>query len=133
MNTERERADFEAWAADKWPGADFSPDQNNCGIVVFERYKHPKLQAAWEAYQAGRSALQSQAREGAFLDGVLLGLQVIAGFGNAGSADHDELLRSTGVDLVVRRAIEQEMWELAGLDRNQISIKARRRIEEDGK
>lgn len=74
-------------------------------------------------------AMQSQDRVDAFTDGVLLGLQVITGAGNAGSSDHDELMRSAGVDLVVRRAIEQEMWELAGLDRNQISITARRRIE----
>lgn len=65
MNTEQERAEFEVWAASKWPGVSFAPDQNNCGIVVPERYKHPKLQAAWEAYQAGRAALQSQDREDA--------------------------------------------------------------------
>lgn len=82
-----------------------------------------------ELKQIDRAALQSQDREDAFTDGVLLGLQVITGAGNAGSADHDELMRSAGVDRVVRRAIEQEMWELAGLDRNQISIKARLRIE----
>lgn len=66
MNTEQERATFEAWAISRWPGVNLSPVQNNCGIVVPERYKHPKLQAAWEAYQAGRSALQSQDRRGAF-------------------------------------------------------------------
>lgn len=60
MNGEQLREEFEGWAANRWQGANFSPDQNNCGIVVPERYKHPKLQAAWEAYQAGRAALQSQ-------------------------------------------------------------------------
>lgn len=111
MNTEQERA-FIEWRTNHDPR------------------KYPAERDAFMAgWDAGRAALQSQDAEDDFIDGVLLGLQVITGAGNAGSAEHNELMRSAGVDLVVRRAIEQEMWELAGLDRNQISITARRRIE----
>ncbi|MVW72173.1 hypothetical protein [Bordetella sp. 15P40C-2] len=59
MNIDKEREAFEAWAVGRWPGVNLSPDQSNCGIVVYERYKHPKLQAAWEAWQA-RAALGEQ-------------------------------------------------------------------------
>lgn len=58
--TDNQRAAFEACASKKWPGASFAPDQNNCGIVVTERYKHPKLQTAWEAYQAAFESPQVQ-------------------------------------------------------------------------
>jgi hypothetical protein len=44
-----ERRTFEAWAGNKgWP---LSPYQNNCGIVVAERYGHRTVQKAWEAWQ----------------------------------------------------------------------------------
>lgn len=72
MSGDQLREEFETWASNKWPGANFSPDQNNCGIVVPERYKHPKLQVAWEAYQAGRDAQQPRPEvEGVTLDGCL--------------------------------------------------------------
>lgn len=59
MNIEQHRAAFEAWASEKWMGVSFSPDQNNCGLVVAGRYKHTKLQVAWEAYQAAQQACLS--------------------------------------------------------------------------
>ncbi|MBG7113469.1 hypothetical protein GHU20_07185 [Pseudomonas aeruginosa] len=49
-----ERAAFEVWASAL--GWKLSPDQNNCGIVVAERYGHPGVQRCWEAWQA-RAAL----------------------------------------------------------------------------
>ncbi|WP_201268505.1 hypothetical protein [Pseudomonas aeruginosa] len=49
-----ERAAFEVWASPL--GWKLSPDQNNCGIVVAERYGHPGVQRCWEAWQA-RAAL----------------------------------------------------------------------------
>ncbi len=49
-----ERQAFEAWAGNKgWP---LSPYQNNCGIVVAERYGHRTVQKAWEAWQERASA-----------------------------------------------------------------------------
>ena len=58
---DKQLAAFEAWASEKWLGVSFSPDQNNCGLVVAERYKHTKLQAAWEAYQAALASPEVQA------------------------------------------------------------------------
>lgn len=49
------RAQFEAWAAGR--GWKLSPDQNNCGIVVSERYGHSGVQRCWEAWQAALAAL----------------------------------------------------------------------------
>lgn len=54
MNTEQERADFEAWAK-----ADGYEDFERFG----EGYAHPELREAWRGYQAGRAALQSQPTE----------------------------------------------------------------------
>lgn len=54
MNTEQERADFEAWA------------NGRCELHLVNpagRYSSATTQFAWEAYQAGRAALQSQATE----------------------------------------------------------------------
>lgn len=51
MNTEPERAEFEAWMRDNHPG--------HCLIFV-NGYLHKWPQRLWEAYQAGRAALQSQ-------------------------------------------------------------------------
>lgn len=54
MNTEQDRADFEAWAK-----ADGYEDFERFG----EGYAHPELREAWRAYKAGRAALQSQPQE----------------------------------------------------------------------
>lgn len=54
LKAQDERAAFEQYAAGK--GWSLSPDQNNCGIVVAERYGHPQVQRAWEVWQA-RAAL----------------------------------------------------------------------------
>jgi len=55
---EGERKAFEAWAGNKgWP---LSPYQNNCGIVVAERYGHRTVQKAWEAWQE-RAAVDAPA------------------------------------------------------------------------
>lgn len=56
MNTEQERADFESWA------------NGRCELHLVNpagRYSSAITQFAWEAYQAGRAALQSQDQEGA--------------------------------------------------------------------
>ncbi|HCL4225708.1 TPA: hypothetical protein N2C25_003937 [Pseudomonas aeruginosa] len=50
------REEFEAWASAC--GFTLSPDQNNCGIIVPERYGHPSVQRCWEAWQASRAALR---------------------------------------------------------------------------
>lgn len=50
------RAQFEAWAAGR--GWKLSPYQNNCGIVVSEKYGHPGVQRCWEAWQAALAARQ---------------------------------------------------------------------------
>ncbi|HHG5272918.1 TPA: hypothetical protein ACPWNF_001645 [Pseudomonas aeruginosa] len=55
-----ERAAFEVWASPL--GWKLSPDQNNCGIVVAERYGHPGVQRCWEAWQA-RAALAQPSGE----------------------------------------------------------------------
>jgi len=54
MNIEQERAAFEAWMRDNHPG--------HCLIFV-NGYLHKWPQRLWEAYQAGRAALQSQPTE----------------------------------------------------------------------
>ncbi len=52
-----ERKAFEAWASAK--RYTLQPDQNNCGLVIFERYGHPTVQRMWEAWQeaSARAAL----------------------------------------------------------------------------
>lgn len=57
-DTEQERADFEAWA------------NGRCELHLVNpagRYSSATTQFAWEAYQAGRAALQSQDAEDAVL------------------------------------------------------------------
>ncbi|HFN4071392.1 TPA: hypothetical protein ACHFUW_002660 [Pseudomonas aeruginosa] len=54
-----ERAAFEVWASAL--GWKLSPDQNNCGIVVAERYGHPGVQRCWEAWQARAALAQAEA------------------------------------------------------------------------
>lgn len=58
MNTEQERADFEAWADNHY----YLSELNN--IYLDDDYVDPEMQAAWEGYQAGRAALQSQPNTG---------------------------------------------------------------------
>lgn len=56
MNTEQLRAEFEVWA------------NGRCELYLVNpagRYSSATTQFAWEAYQAGRAALQSQDREDA--------------------------------------------------------------------
>lgn len=60
MNTEQERAEFEAWATSQWLVLQRT--------VHGEDYQDLRTQVAWEAYQAGRAALQSQDREDAPID-----------------------------------------------------------------
>lgn len=55
------RAQFEAWAAGR--GWKLSPYQNNCGIVVSEKYGHPGVQRCWEAWQAALAARQPAGQE----------------------------------------------------------------------
>lgn len=49
IDIEKERAAFELWVGMR--GWDLSRYQNNCGIVVAERYGHPGVQRCWEAWQ----------------------------------------------------------------------------------
>lgn len=58
----------------------------------------------------------SQDREDGFSDGVLLALQMMTDAGDAGSHLHFELIETAGLEKIVRRALQEEMWELAGLD-----------------
>lgn len=68
--------------------------------------------AAWNR----RAALQSQDREDSFSDGVLLALQMITAAGDAGSHLHFDLIKTAGLEKIVRRAMQEGMWGLAGLD-----------------
>lgn len=54
MNTEQLRAEFEAWTDNHY----YLSELNN--IYLDDDYVDPEMQAAWEGYQAGRAALQSQ-------------------------------------------------------------------------
>lgn len=57
LGDQAERARFEVWCEQH--NYSRSPAQNNCGITVPERYGHPKVQLAWEAWQAALSAQPS--------------------------------------------------------------------------
>ncbi|HGO9514219.1 TPA: hypothetical protein ACLEAJ_005077 [Pseudomonas aeruginosa] len=61
-----ERAAFEVWASAL--GWKLSPDQNNCGIVVAERYGHPGVQRCWEAWQARAALAQPYPKSGDYSD-----------------------------------------------------------------
>lgn len=63
MNTEQLRAEFEAWARNK--NYDLDAVMLLSKPPKFSRYANPATQDAWEAYQAGRAALQSQDRDDA--------------------------------------------------------------------
>lgn len=64
MNIEQERAEFEAWMRKEHP--DHSLEYVN------GRYTYSPPQRLWEAYQAGRAALQSKdAEDGERLDWLL--------------------------------------------------------------
>ena len=81
-----------------------------------------------------RAALQSQDREDGFSDGVLLALQMMAAAGDAGSHLYCELIETAGLNSIVRRALQEGMWELAGLndpmsDRMREAINHARRVE----
>lgn len=80
-------------------------------------------------------ALQSQGREDGFSDGVLLALQMVTASGDAGSHLYCELIETAGLNSIVRRALQEGMWELAGLnapmsDRMREAIDNTRRVEE---
>src|SRR5690606_7827163 len=85
-------------------------------IRAAEGYFHRYDNKLWNAYQAGRAAMQSQDREDGFSDGVLLALQMMTDAGDAGSHLHFELIETAGLEKIVRRALQEGMWELAGLD-----------------
>lgn len=61
MNTEQERAEFEAWIAS--PPYENPLDINPEASAFPGQYTSYEVQLAWEAWQAGRAALQSQDRE----------------------------------------------------------------------
>jgi|GEM_PF-4191596 len=63
MNIEQERADFEAFARPR--NYDLDAVMLLSKPPKFLRYANPATQDAFEAYQAGRAALQSQDREDA--------------------------------------------------------------------
>lgn len=114
MNTEHERIKFEAACHRHAEEAGYE------GAAKLERdgdgYADPATQAAWWGWREGRAALQSQEREDGFSDGVLLALQMMTSAGYAGSHLHFELIKTAGLEKIVRRALQEEMWELAGLD-----------------
>ncbi|WP_088146979.1 hypothetical protein [Achromobacter denitrificans] len=83
-----ERQAFEAWAGNK--GWTLSPDQNNCGIVVAERYGHRAVQTAWEAWQARASVAAPAAGDALLLTRALDLLERNKPFyGQIGSRDVD--------------------------------------------
>ena len=61
----------------------------------------PEIQAMWDD---------------GFTDGVLLALQMMTANGDAGSHLHTELIEAAGLECVVRRAAQEGMTEMAGLD-----------------
>lgn len=61
MNTEQERAEFEAWYAEHYAGGDWSLGRDPMDP---DEYVDLRLVDGWEAWRA-RAALQSQGREDA--------------------------------------------------------------------
>ncbi|MBD9434196.1 hypothetical protein IB257_30025 [Achromobacter sp. ACM03] len=64
-------------------------------------------------------------RNDGFSDGVITALEVMTSHGDWGSTAYCELLQAAGLEAVVRRAIGQETWETAGLDRTPMAIECR--------
>ncbi len=69
LGDQAERARFEEWCEQH--NYSRSPAQNNCGITVPERYGHPKVQLAWEAWQAALSAQPSPGGQGDALSALV--------------------------------------------------------------
>ena len=49
------REEFESWCMEN--NYTIRPAEKNCNIVIDGAYGHPKVQVAWEAWQASRAAL----------------------------------------------------------------------------
>ena len=49
------REEFEAWCCKR--GYTIKPAETNCGIIIEGAYGHPRVQLAWESWQASRAAL----------------------------------------------------------------------------
>lgn len=49
------REEFEAWCCKR--GYTLKPAETNCGIIIEGAYGHPRVQLAWESWQASRAAL----------------------------------------------------------------------------
>lgn len=64
-------------------------------------------------------------RNDGFSDGVITALEVMTAHGDWGGTAYCELLQAAGLEAVVRRAIDQETWESAGLDRTPMAAECR--------
>lgn len=84
-----------------------------CGVTQ----GHPKV------YGSTRQAIETwnkrdqDANEEAFLNGVLLALQVLNSAGNFGGSSYKELVRSAGQEALIQQATADGTLELTGLSR----------------
>lgn len=77
-----------------------------------------------ERHDAAPQASEAVRNDG-FSDGVITALEVMTAHGDWGGTAYCELLQAAGLEAVVRRAIDQETWESAGLDRTPMAIECR--------
>lgn len=113
MNTEQERAEFEAWA------------NGRCELHLVNpagRYASAITQFAWEAYQAGRASLQSQDREDAERYRYLRDNAQLSHFGDIGNSGWCVMYR----DHTIRRVFTYNGPELDE------AVDHARRVEGDG-
>ena len=53
--SDKMREEFEGWCSEK--NYTLRPAETNCNIVIDGGYGHPRVQIAWEAWQASRAAM----------------------------------------------------------------------------
>ena len=118
-DTEQERAEFETWY-----GAEFAEDISDSTFIYYEncnQYQRPYVDRMWQAYQAGRAALQSQDREDAERFRFLRdNAQLFSHFGDIGNSGWCVMRR----DHTIRRVFTYNGKELVE------AIDHARRIEE---
>jgi len=95
--------------------AKFGPSALDGDVPVY--LEPPKPDAAPQASEA--------VRNDGFSDGVITALEVMTSHGDWGSTAYCELLQAAGLEAVVRRAINEETWETAGLDRTPMAVECR--------
>lgn len=103
-------------------GIQWRPRQSEQSIKL-TRNPQPEygfIHALYAAPQASEAV-----RNDGFSDGVITALEVMTSHGDWGSTAYCELLQAAGLEAVVRRAINEETWETAGLDRTPMAVECR--------